>query len=90
MSAVHTPGPWVATPDPLGITRGDYCIGEEGGPNIDGVATCSENNAALISAAPDMLAALIAAERLFHHTFAMDGTIHKQMKAAIAKAEGRA
>lgn len=37
-----------------------------------------------------LLAALINAERLFHHTFAMDGTIHKQMKAAIAEAQADA
>ena len=82
----HTPGPWIATPDPQGFTSDDYLIGEEGGPNLDGVATCSKRDAPLISTAPRLLAALIAAERLFDHTWAMDGTIHKEMKAAIKEA----
>lgn len=59
--------------------------------NFEGSALSHETfrRAAVISAAPELLAALTAAESLFHHTFAMDGTIHKQMKAAIAKAEGQ-
>lgn len=36
-----------------------------------------------------MLAALKAAEQLFHHTFAQDGTVHKQIRAAITKALGQ-
>jgi hypothetical protein len=46
----------------------------------------AEANACLIAAAPDLLAAMIAAENLFHGTFAVNGTVHKQMRAAIAKA----
>ncbi|WP_162246036.1 MULTISPECIES: hypothetical protein [unclassified Aureimonas] len=40
----------------------------------------------MLNSHDDLLAALIASERLFEHTWAMNGTIHKQMKAAIAKA----
>ncbi len=42
----------------------------------------------LTKAAPQMLDALIAAINLFYHTFAQDGTVHKQIKAAIEAAGG--
>ncbi len=42
----------------------------------------------LAKAAPQMLEALIAANNLFYHTFAQDGTVHKQIKAAIEAAGG--
>lgn len=91
----HTPGIWIAKPDPTPFLEDDYIIGVEGG-DPDAVATCSRKDAPIIRAAPDMLDALIDAERLFLHTWAMDGTVHKKMKAAIAsattalsKAEGR-
>lgn len=87
-AAQHTPGPWIATRDPAGFASDDFLVGHEGG-NADSVATCSECDAPIISAAPDMLEALRNAERMFEHTFAMNGTVHKQMIAAIAKAEGR-
>ena len=44
--------------------------------------------AAQIRAWRAMYDALEVAEALFHHTFAMDGTIHKQVKAALALARG--
>ena len=55
----HTPSPWKATKDPLGNSS-DYCIGTEtGDARIDSVAVCSSCDAALISAAPELLEALI-------------------------------
>lgn len=52
----YTPGPWIATPDPHG-TADDYCIGVAGG-KIDQVAVCSERDARLIAAAPELAEAL--------------------------------
>lgn len=63
---------------PLGDGRDDYM-------EVSGI--CLAGDAALMSAAPDLLEALKAAESLFHGTFAQGGTVHKQMQAAIAKAE---
>ena len=52
----HTPGPWEAQRDPNAIMADDWCIGAQG--QIDMVAVCSERDARLISAAPDLLEAL--------------------------------
>lgn len=53
----HTPGPWVAQPDPDAFGIDDWVVGIEGGP-IDYVATCFKRDAKLIAAAPDLLDAL--------------------------------
>ncbi len=57
MSA-HTPGPWVASPDPNGSPT-DWVIGttNESRP-IDEVAVCNARDASLIAAAPELLEAL--------------------------------
>ena len=52
----HTPGPWEAQRDPNAIMADDWCIGAQG--QIDMVAVCSERDARLIAAAPDLLEAL--------------------------------
>lgn len=52
----HTPGPWIVSHDPDG-TSDDYCIGVPDG-KVDQVAVCSNRDAALIAAAPDMYEAL--------------------------------
>lgn len=53
MSAKHTPGPWTAVSDPNGWTL------EGRGMSITAEAfDCSNADARLIAAAPDMLAAL--------------------------------
>ena len=54
----HTPGPWIARPDPNSIMpdgwlTDDWCIGIVG--SIDKVAVCSACDARLIAAAPDLL-----------------------------------
>lgn len=59
MNAAHTSGPWSAQRDPGAIMADDWCIGAQG--QIDLVAVCSERDAQLIAAAPDMLTALIVA-----------------------------
>lgn len=93
MSA-HTPGPWPLKPTGDGKR---FIVGEGlvEGPNGYDVAEVysddcdqeeAEANARLIAAAPDMLDALLEAEKLFKHTFAENGRAHKKMIAAIAKA----
>jgi hypothetical protein len=55
----HTPGPWKATKDPDSIRGEDYCIGMETDvARIDRVAVCSECDASLIAAAPELLEAV--------------------------------
>ena len=55
----HTLGPWIARPDPNAISPDDWCIGiGDSLQNIDKVAVCSERDAHLIAAAPDLLEAL--------------------------------
>ena len=100
MSPAHTPGPWVVTED-MGsnIIRGteeeraveglagitykwrDYVASTWGGPH--------EANARLIAAAPEMLQALLVADR----TFAENGLLachaaRQEIRAAIAEATG--
>ena len=89
MKTKHTPGPWLAQPDPTPISKDDWCIGVDGGP-VDCVATCSERDARLIAAAPELLEALLAIERVdgwkgWHHSY--DEACEKA-RTAIAKATG--
>lgn len=84
----HTPGMWVARPDPNNkITgRDDWCIGVPGGAP-DEVAVCSERDALVISAAPEMLLALKLATNEF--TFGgFSSSARAAIFAAIAKATG--
>ena len=92
----HTPAPWQAVrSDPAEGADVWWIVGNTASHNQEkdigsvqgGLSPTHEADARLIAAAPDLLAALIAAERLFEHTWAMNGTVHKQMKDAIAKAE---
>lgn len=53
----HTPGPWIAMPDPDSIAGDDFVIGREGN-RPDEVAVCSERDARLIAAAPELLEAV--------------------------------
>lgn len=97
MSA-HTPGPWVASPDPNGSPT-DWVIGttNESRP-IDEVAVCNARDARLIAAAPELLAALVEMTDDYTDRFDMDSPstnpgikyVVKQARAAIAKAEGGA
>ena len=89
METKHTPGPWTATQDPNGSWR-DYCIGTDAG--IDSIAVCSQRDAALISAAPELLEAAMQAE--CKCTLAERDCGHRVdcwmpgLKSAIAKAVG--
>lgn len=78
-----TPGPWVVHDGNVRTENPGRCVARLDWAVRDHI---DDENARLIAAAPDLLEALIAAENLFHHTFAAEGTIHKQIRAAIAKA----
>lgn len=80
----YQPLVWQIVTDKLGYPS-IYETDEDGKPG-DLVADVFGEHANLMVSAPDLLAALVAAEGLFAHTFAMGGTIHKQMQAAIVKA----
>lgn len=89
----HTPGPWKATKDPHGAS-GDYCIGMATDvARIDRVAVCSERDARLIAAAPEMLEAL---QRLSAQCTRLrlpgqpETDAEKTARAVIAKATGGA
>ena len=97
MSALHTPGLWVASRDPHG-GFGDWMIGIVGG-KPDEVAVCGERDAPLISAAPLMLEALKAIAEFIPTTSALEGGAAKysahvvaadKVRAAISKATGDA
>ncbi len=79
----HTPGPWVLTPDPNGWTL------ESNGASVTAKPfDSSDNDARLIAAAPDLLAACKLA--LANFEAHADGLgCQAVLRAAIAKAEGR-
>lgn len=80
----HTPGPWVAQPDPHS-NPGEWVIGIANGP-VDYVAVCSERDARLIAAAPELLEALIDCRRALElANFTGELAV---VDAAIAKATG--
>ena len=84
MNTKHTPGPWVARPDPNAFMHDDWCVGiGESLANIDKVAVCSEKDARLIAAAPDLLE---IATRLVND--GLSTSLVRDARAAIAKATG--
>lgn len=85
----HTPGPWVAQRDTGAIMADDWCIGAQG--QIDMVAVCSERDARLIAAAPDLLAVLQELEESVDYWSEYDVPlgIVDRIRAAIAKAESK-
>jgi hypothetical protein len=81
MSGKHTPGPW--------RTYGDEVYGADGLRVAEAVR---ERDKALVLAAPDLLKALQAYDAWADKTPAADKelkALREQMRAAIAKAEGR-
>ena len=99
----HTPGPWVAQPDPHS-NPGEWVIGIANGP-VDYVAVCSERDARLIAAAPELLEALTKmVERISYYAelkeegipniedwaYTYNSGDMQRARAAIAKATGGA
>lgn len=92
-NAKHTPGKWVAAPDPAGIVD-DWMVGVEGGMP-DQVAVCCECDARLIASAPELLEALQGMVKQFGYDVVHpNGLVHDEHEAirsamsAIAKATG--
>ena len=56
MSAQHTPGPWQANPRPDGLCSISALHPDGGGQNV--VDCCKAEDAPLLAAAPELLAAL--------------------------------
>jgi hypothetical protein len=79
-TAQHTPGPWAAP----GTDGGEWviCHTDKGGKRRTLAHAYNEQNARLIAAAPELLAAL----NLYFSDFSR---FHMAASAAIAKAEGR-
>lgn len=108
MSAKHTPGPWLLSDrnvTPLNVSThatvahvGDYRIGVEtgvpGGNYRDGLLGDKLADAALIAAAPDLLAALrMLVSRCHERRWPLESEDTAPLnaaRAAITKAEGRA
>lgn len=94
-AASHTPGPWEPTdmidvPGQVGVTLpmpdnwiGVICSDENHG---DVVAYCHPDNAPVIAAAPDLLAALKALQAWAEHTGGWEAPCWAQADAAVAKA----
>lgn len=86
----HTPGPWEwrhgAFPDEYRLAPGVLITeGADGTPWGDEI---DRANAALIEAAPDMLAALEAALNEYEQAEDFAHPVAKSIRAAIAKAKG--
>ena len=97
MTTQHTPGPWSFTTDCIAIWNGPNArkvlqiadLSSEGSPNIDVAETLA--NARLITAAPDLLAALRLCERALEERDAeAEEHAAKTARAEIAKATGAA
>lgn len=91
MTTTHTPGPWTFDQEDDNST--DFWVFQANGPARIAVEV-SERDAALIAAAPDLLAALEAADRwvaMYHNLPGHDAAsrcMTAVIRAAIAKATG--
>ena len=83
MSTKHTPGPWVTDGSTIRTAA-------EPGWLIATIenAIARESNAALINAAPDLLAALDVVAAMAAHDWGKDHPAIIQARTAIAKAKG--
>jgi hypothetical protein len=95
----HTPGPWVAGHfDDIGdeiviqTHEGEYVASIDCDGAYEGkIAKCIDANAALIAAAPDLLAALVNLYGIaVDEGIVGDNTTLEAARAAIAKAKGEA
>ena len=92
MITKHTPGPWTIHKD---YSRANYTVFDADGNYGDTSVETIDANAALIAAAPDLLAALegarAEARRVVHPTAVDDRLyrIDRILTAAIAKMEGQ-
>lgn len=94
--AAHTPGPWSVMPERLVTSKLHPIHCTENGIDAGPVAFATAQNAALIGAAPDMLAALKALSQIVVPDEDMDADDRAEFATAfdlacsvIAKAEGR-
>jgi hypothetical protein len=81
MSLKYTPGPWRWRAARLENENSDLIL--EARPSPDGSVYVTDQDASLISAAPD----LVAAARIARHMLAAAGAKCRQLDAAIEKAE---
>lgn len=82
--SLHTPGPWIARQDPDAMLGDDWMIGRPSG-KPDEVAVCSKRDAALIAAAPELLAACREAAA---HVRPTCSELYARLMAALEKATG--
>jgi len=82
----YSTGPWVLAKSGISVDAGNIRIRQEAG----GTREEREANARLIAAAPDLLAACAEFVRKVECGEARSIRSYRQMKAAIAKAEGGA
>ena len=80
----HTPGPWTAY---CASDDGDNYIGATGDRIV--AQNASEDDARLIAAAPDLLAAAKLAETNLSPLYSSNHIVLMSLRAAIAKAEGK-
>ncbi len=87
MSDQYTQGPWY-----FNTKERSICKAEENGDiriaQIDDISREDDANARLIAAAPELLRAAIAALTIVNNAYPY-GSIASDLRAAIAKAEGR-
>lgn len=86
----HTPGPWKAKNEYDCIRAGNRCVVCMGHDYDDGGVIPNDADMTLITAAPDMLAALNSVMKLDEMIECFSGNEHvrAEVLAAIAKAEG--
>ena len=84
-AATHTPGPWWFSA--TGRERTSFAIGAGDVEHaLIGGMNCAENNARLVAASPDLLAALIELHKELHQAIRLDVKKHFSLMVADAAA----